>query len=112
MAIDVLTEQCVSLSEAAKLLPRVRGRKPPHPMTLYRWAVTGLKANSGQRVQLETTWVGGTRMTSIDALERFFARKNDPSTGLNAEPSALSLKRSASRAVSILKQKGMLHELP
>jgi hypothetical protein len=77
MAIDLTTETCLTLSKAAKRLPRVRGSKPPHPMTLYRWATVGLKAKSGDRVLLETEFIGGTRITSLEALTRFFTRKND-----------------------------------
>lgn len=77
MAIDLQLETCLTLSQAAKRLPRVRGDKPPHPMTLYRWATSGLKAKSGARVVLETEFVGGTRVTSLEALERFFRHKND-----------------------------------
>jgi hypothetical protein len=61
-----LTE-LMTLSEAARRLPRRRGAKPTHPGTLYRWATTGLKG-----VRLEVTKVGGTICVSAAALERFF----------------------------------------
>jgi len=77
MPIDLQSETCLTLSQAAKKLPRVRGNKPPHPMTVYRWATSGLRSQSGERVVLETEFVGGTRVTSMEALTRFFARKND-----------------------------------
>lgn len=77
MNINLTIENYMSLAKVSKLLPRVRGNKPPHPNTLYRWATVGLKARSGQRVYLETEFVGGTRVTSLEALERFFNRKND-----------------------------------
>ena len=78
MAIDMQREECLSLSQAAKILPKLRGTKPPHPMTLYRWAKQGLKMPDGSRVRLETIWIGGTQVTSKEALIRFFARRANP----------------------------------
>ena len=111
MAIDLKKENCMSLAKAAKTLPRVRASKPPHPMTLYRWATTGLKSKSGQRIVLETEFVGGTRVTSREALERFFARKNDcdyqPLT-FDQERQQKSLEREAEQAVARLRERRML----
>jgi hypothetical protein len=69
MAIDALSEQVISLTEAAKLLPRRRRGKRPTVSTLYRWAQVGCKG-----VVLESIQVGGTRCTSREALARFFQR--------------------------------------
>ena len=46
-------------------------------MTLYRWATKGLQSRSGRRIRLETMFIGGTRVTSKEALERFFLHKDD-----------------------------------
>lgn len=67
--IDFASEQVLPLEEAARRLPRRRGNRPVHPTTLHRWAHTGLRG-----VHLETIQVGGTRCTSIEALQRFFER--------------------------------------
>jgi len=75
--IDLQKEDVMPLAKAARTLPAVRGDRPPHQGTLYRWAKVGLKAKSGKCVTLETVWVGGTTMTSREALARFFARRND-----------------------------------
>ena len=77
MPIDFDNETVAPLSQAARELPVVRGTKTPHPATLYRWATVGIKSCGGQTVILETAFVGGTRVTSKEALSRFFARKND-----------------------------------
>lgn len=66
IAID-LAEEVLSLTDAAKLLPRRRRGKKPHSSTLYRWATVGLRG-----VTLETLRVGGTLCTSREALQRFF----------------------------------------
>lgn len=67
--IDLNTETVVSFTEALDHLPHRRGGRPVHVATLYRWAQRGLRG-----VQLETLQVGGTRCTSIEALQRFFDR--------------------------------------
>jgi len=74
MAIDVFNEEVVSFAEAAKRLPKVRNGKKLHLSTLFRWAQAGKVANDGMRVRLETIQVGGTRCTSLEALQRFFDR--------------------------------------
>lgn len=111
MAIDFGKENCMTLAQAAKTLPRVRGKKPPHPLTLYRWATVGLRAKSGKRVHLETEFVGGTRVTSLEALMRFFARKNDcdyqPPT-FQQDRQQAALQREAELAVSRLRDRGMV----
>ena len=67
MAIQFGSEQLIPLSEAADQIPRRhRGRKTA-VSTLYRWATTGVRG-----VVLETLQVGGTRCTSLAALQRFF----------------------------------------
>jgi len=74
--IDIQTEEVVSLTEAAKwkCLPRRRKGKRPHVATLFRWATLGVRG-----VVLETIQCGGTRCTSVPALQRFFERCTDPS---------------------------------
>ncbi|TWU44143.1 hypothetical protein Q31b_16790 [Novipirellula aureliae] len=74
MAIDVFNEEVVSLSEATKRLPKVRNGKKLHLSTLFRWAQAGKIANDGMRVRLETIQVGGTKCTSLEAMQRFFDR--------------------------------------
>src|SRR3954465_15957340 len=82
MAIDLASESPIPFSQAAAHLPRRRGRKPA-VSTLHRWATAGLRG-----VVLETLQVGGTRCTSLAALQRFFDRLsalNSPTTAPRAE---------------------------
>lgn len=65
--IDPKTETLLSLADAARLLPRRRAGKKPHVSCLYRWTTTGCKG-----VVLESLQCGGTRVTSREALGRFF----------------------------------------
>lgn len=66
--IDILNEQVLSLTEAAKLIPRRRAGKKCSVSCLYRWTVSGCKG-----VILESLQCGGTRVTSREALSRMFA---------------------------------------
>jgi hypothetical protein len=57
----ILTEDIISLSDAAKSLPT-----RPHFATVWRWAERGLR---GRR--LETYKIGARHVTSTQALHRF-----------------------------------------
>lgn len=67
--IDPNTETLISLSDAAKSLPRRRGGKKPHISCIYRWTTSGCRGEI-----LDSIQVGGTRCTSPEALARFFRR--------------------------------------
>jgi hypothetical protein len=69
MAIDIQTENLIRLSDVPKLktLPRRAGDPRLSIATVYRWCQRGVKG-----VQLEWLKVGGTRCTTVEALQRFF----------------------------------------
>ena len=69
MAIDFSVEQVIPLSDAPDHIPRRRRGRKKAVSTVYRWATKGVKG-----VILETLQVGGTRCTSLGALQRFFNR--------------------------------------
>lgn len=72
--IDPNVETLISLTEAARGLPRRRRGKKPALSTLYRWTVPpGCRG-----IILESIQVGGTRCTSPQAISRFFHRLTDP----------------------------------
>ena len=73
--IDLKTEEVLTLTEAARRLPRRRRGKRPHVATLYRWVQQGVRG-----VKLEAIQVGGTLCTSLEALQRFCERCTDPSS--------------------------------
>ena len=64
--IDLGHEELITLTDAAGRLPRRRMGQKPHIATLYRWSTRGVRG-----VVLETVQVGGTRCTSVEALQRF-----------------------------------------
>ena len=72
-SIRLENEDLLSMSQAATFLsdklPGRRGGRPIHTSTLHRWSTRGLKG-----VRLEVLCAGGTRFTSVPAIERFFVR--------------------------------------
>jgi hypothetical protein len=77
MAIDLASEQLISLREAATLLPRRRKGRRPHISCLYRWTTAGCRG-----IVLESVSVGGTRCTSREAIARFIWRLSNPAHSL------------------------------
>ena len=67
MPIDALSEDLLTLNEAACYCPRRRQGKKPHVSTLHRWATRGSRG-----VILETLETPSGRCTSKQALRRFF----------------------------------------
>jgi hypothetical protein len=76
--LDLFAEECLSLAQAARKLPTLRGAriagKGVHPVTLWRWTKIGLNSPDGQKIRLETVRIGGTNCTSLEALQRFLDR--------------------------------------
>ncbi|MEZ6070951.1 MAG: DUF1580 domain-containing protein [Pirellulales bacterium] len=100
MAIDISKETPITLSVAARRLPRRRRGKRPHVSTLHRWGTTGLRG-----VRLETIRVGGSRCTSMQALQRFFDALDDaPQQPTTQSPTRIQ--RDASSAGEKLEKEG------
>lgn len=68
MPIDLQTENLLSLTDAARALPAIDGRRP-HVSTLWRWAKKGVRG-----VRLEHVRLGHRICTSREALNRFAQR--------------------------------------
>src|SRR4051812_22483214 len=73
MPIDISQEALIPFTQAAAHLPRRRRGRKAAVSTLHRWATRGLRG-----VVLETLQVGGTKCTSLAALQRFFDRLSVP----------------------------------
>ncbi len=103
-----LSETILSLSDASRRLPARRGGKRPHVSCIYRWTTVGCKG-----VVLESLPVGGTRCTSVEALERFFktlAERSGPTHAPTVEPMRLSKARrkQIEQAARELQQAGIM----
>lgn len=60
------SDTLISLNQVPSHLENLTGKRP-HLASIYRWLKTGIAG-----VRLESLIIGGTRVTSIEALERFF----------------------------------------
>lgn len=65
--IDVQSEKLVPLADVPALLPPSRNGRRPHISVIYRWVQKGLHG-----IRLEALQLGGRRVTSREALSRFF----------------------------------------
>lgn len=72
----MIAGELIPLKEAARLLPPGRGGRPCHFSTVWRWITTGAKARDGTMVRLEAVRRPGIWLTSIEAIDLFFARLN------------------------------------
>jgi Protein of unknown function (DUF1580) len=77
MSLHSTTETLRPFAEAAGRLPSLRGGKPVHPATVWRWASRGVRGRDGSLVRLEAIKIGGTCCTSDEALARFFRALSD-----------------------------------
>ena len=102
MAIDVQTEELLTLSAAAKRLPSGRAGKSVHTATLHRWASQG--GLSGNR--LETIKIGGVRYTSAQALKRFIERCSTGDANCQSRPTR-QRRREVEKAESELEAAGI-----
>jgi hypothetical protein len=80
MPIDIRSEEIFSLTAATRLpcFRNRRGDRPINVSTLWRWATVGCRG-----IRLETILAGGSRATSLEAVERFFEALT-----VQADPSA------------------------
>ena len=82
----LLGENGLTLSEAANLFPKGRG-KAIHVNTLRRWIATGVKG-----IRLTAWRIGGTWYTTPEACEQF---QRDCSAGVGAAPTTFSVQTAA-----------------
>ena len=101
MQIDLLSDDVLRLSEAAKILPRGRHGKKIHVSTLWRWACQGVRG-----VRLETVRMGGVIYTSKEALQRFFAQLDSPQ--IQPPKDSANRQRETNRVKQRLKEEKLL----
>jgi hypothetical protein len=74
-ATRLLTEQLLSLSQAARRIPPYRGGRT-NPSTNYRWLTSGVKLPDGTILKLEGIRLAGRWVTSSEAVDRFLTAQN------------------------------------
>ena len=69
---DLLSETVIDLADVPSVLPSRNGKRL-HISCIHRWRHPGIKARSGERIQLECRRIGGRIITSKEAIARFCA---------------------------------------
>ena len=100
MSIDPLTEELLSMKDAAALLQKRRGGAKVSLTSLWRWSTRGAKG-----VRLETVRVGSSVYTTRDALRRFIEARTAAAGG--PVPQAPAPSTRSRRAVRELERMGM-----
>lgn len=93
-------ETVIPLREAGTLAFMRTWAGAPHPVTLARWASAGVNG-----VVLESFKVGGSRMTSVEACERFIQRLSGKTP--TPTPTPASRTRRHKRALEQLDAEGI-----
>jgi hypothetical protein len=99
--IDPNKERLISFQDASKESTRRRGGKKIHLSTWYRWTTRGCKG-----IRLESLQYGGTRVTSREAIARFFQRLTDAPVEL-PRPTPTRRRRAAEAAERELQEEGI-----
>ena len=103
MSIDIRTEDTRCLTEATKL-PCFQNRRNGSRIstsTLWRWSITGCKG-----VILETVKIGGSRVTSVEAIERFVERLAEvEASGRPAVPAPAPLPAARRKSIDAAKKR-------
>jgi hypothetical protein len=105
--IDLNDETPITFSQGARRLPHLNGDRPVSPSTLFRWATVGLMSADGSRVRLESRKFGKTHVTSVQALERFFAALNGDNNNVPSPRSPAARRKASSAAARKLNQLGV-----
>jgi hypothetical protein len=84
--VEPFAEDQITLSQAARRLPKLRRDRPVSPSTLWRWYRHGVKAQDGTIVKLRVWRVGGQMLTSEAALREFIARLSGSQNDVPREP--------------------------
>ncbi|NLF67444.1 MAG: DUF1580 domain-containing protein [Candidatus Anammoximicrobium sp.] len=92
MSIDISRESLLTLTEAAKTLPT-----RPAISSLHRWRLRGVRG-----VKLETALLGGRRVTSREALERFAAAVTNAAEG---DPAPVRTPRQRAQEIAAAERK-------
>ena len=93
-----MTSDLLTLSQAAKQLPRINGRKV-HTSTLWRWCRRGCKG-----VRLQYYRIGRSIMVSQATLNRFFTELVQADAA-DQSPTAAPRKRRSRRTTSAMRQR-------
>ncbi len=78
--IDIACDELIPIREVPKRLPKKPCGKRIHISAVYRWMQKGVRG-----VKLDFVFIGGTRYTSVEALQRFVDRLSMNDRGIPRE---------------------------
>jgi hypothetical protein len=84
VSLDLLVEDLITLSQAARMFPAARGAGRANPATIWRHARQGVLLPDGRRVFLAAAKHGSRWLTSRQAVARFVA---ELTAAANGDPS-------------------------
>src|SRR5262245_10471581 len=87
--IDISSETLISLTDIPQHIPPKKNGKRVGLDAVYRWCRSGVHG-----VVLETLQCGGTKCTSLQALQRFFSKLSRPSERTDAAQTRCQRRRS------------------
>jgi hypothetical protein len=88
---EVVSPHCLSIGQAARMLPPGRNGRPTHTATLVRWITSGTASPSGEVVHLRAVRLGGRWLTTREWLDDY-ARRLTPGPR-TAAPAPLKSRR-------------------
>jgi hypothetical protein len=71
---EIVAGEALSMGEAGRIIPALRGQKRTDPATIWRWVNRGHKLPDGSVLKLEAAKMAGRWLTSKPALGRFLER--------------------------------------
>lgn len=111
MSENLITENLLSISQAARLIPAYRGTaRTAHPSCVFRWMRDGVRLPNGTILRLEGFRLAGRWLTSREALARFVDRQNAARESADATPATRTptqRQRAADRAAQKLEKLGI-----
>lgn len=96
MAIDLATEQRLTVHQATRYFPEYRPGQPTHHSRVLRAITKGSRALDGTWVPLEAVRLGGQWITSVEAIQRWAERLTQ---GQPAQPMPLRTPTARRKAV-------------
>jgi hypothetical protein len=103
-AEEICRQEPMSLAAAARAFGRIRGRVP-HVSTVWRWCTKGVRG-----VRLQSYVVGGTRVITAEAIDRFLAQTSEAAAPRGEHASATDEPAfRAKRMAEIRAARGRLH---
>jgi hypothetical protein len=95
---EIVEGNGLSMSDAGRIVPALRGNRRTNPATIWRWVCRGHRLPDGSVIKLEAAKLAGRWLTSRAALARFLERVTAASTPVPpSDPKPVATPRSETR---------------